>query len=74
MEKHFNKSVVQQIEESTEFTPMESCVTAMQLTAFLDDISKPRKIKYGESEVTFIPNPQFDEPKTKKARVKRGNS
>ena len=35
----FNKSVAQQIEESTEFTPMESCVTAMQLTAFLADIT-----------------------------------
>jgi hypothetical protein len=40
MEKRFNKSVVQQIEESTEFTPMESSVTEKDFMSFLQDLSK----------------------------------
>jgi hypothetical protein len=68
------KGLRHHLEEGGKSTPMDTNITMEEFNSFLDDISKPRKVKYGESKVTFIPNPQFDEPKTKKARTKKGDS
>jgi hypothetical protein len=47
------KGIRQQIKESTEFTPMESCITAKQLMDFLENINEMSILKSRRTGYNF---------------------